>query len=54
MIRVEFKDKLPREMKGGVPMFKHHVMKTCMVVKLRHSFVQGSTDFAKSSSHIKI
>jgi hypothetical protein len=29
LIRVEFKVKLVREMKGGVAMFKQHVMETC-------------------------
>jgi len=33
LIRVEFKDKLLREIKGGVPMFKCHAMKTCMGVE---------------------
>jgi hypothetical protein len=34
LIRVEFKDKLLREMKDGFPMFKQHAMKTCMGVEL--------------------
>jgi hypothetical protein len=38
LISVEFKDKLLREMKGGVPMFKNHAIKTCMGVEFRHSF----------------
>jgi len=38
LIRVQFKGKLLRKMKGGVLMFKRHAMKTCMGVELRHSF----------------
>jgi hypothetical protein len=47
LIRVEFKDNLLREMKGGVPMFKRHAMKICMGVESRHSFRAGFHRFRK-------
>ena len=45
LIRVEFKDKLLRELQGGVPMFKLHATKTCMGIELRHSFRAGFQRF---------
>jgi hypothetical protein len=60
LIRVEFKDRLLRDTKGGVSILKHHVMKMCVCVcvrervELRHSFDQDSADIAKSSSHVKL
>ena len=53
LVCVKFKDKLLREMKSRVPMFKHHAMKTCMGVEMRHSFRAGFHRFRKIQQQLQ-